>query len=646
LKYEEYLRNKGFFIDTYRNIAISSPFLQEKIKLPLIHENKFFEGFQYKIRVFESRITLQIEPKLSVLVPVSGTPEGWVFPLCFQSSCEKYSSCNILPTNDVLIKNNLWSSIPDCSEEPINTSLVYDRWSDEEKLIPTSTLLKRDRERIHFSRARTYSLKTPEARKSWTSRFFNYFTQEECVKIHFTTGTIIFTSPFTIFSYDPIKTLEYRQYSVIPEIEAVFGEGLLEINPYRGINRFGSFSFNKQGDVRYPHPELRVFAVCPDTLQSGVSLFLDKLKNGLYRYKGFSEDDFPYRTSLEYRIFSLPYNNEIDFIERVKARILNLMQEYPPRLGDVLFLPIPSRSNRLYDSLKGFTLSRKIRSQMIQSHNLNMQEFPLFNFSLSLYTKAGGVPWVLDPSNFDVADCYIGYAFSMKNTEMISQGKFFVGVADVFNAYGEHLMFALHQGSVNRLVKGLHVDRDFMYDLTSKAIDRYNDKLREPPQSILFHKLNHFSGDEIIGVIDALEEKGVETSYLVHVQNNNLFRAYDETLENQVRRGTYFRIGPGNAIIFPTGYLESLGSYQKMGTPKSVQLNVKSVNSDRQVSNQISDDILHNICRNYLAFTRLRWNTLGTRLRDPLTIYAATKVAQWLRMGIEGLEGVDIRDVL
>ena len=283
---------------------------------------------------------------------------------------------------------------------------------------------------------------------------------------------------------------------------------------------------------------------------------------------------------------------------------------------------------------------------MIKCENLDFRWYPLYNFSLSLYAKAGGTPWIIEPSYFDLADCYIGQAFSRKMVDRFGAGKFFVGAADVFNAWGEHISFALHQASVDEEIKGLHVDRKFMMELMNKAINRYIDKMDYPPKTLVIHRPGYFIREEIEGVQDVLDEQNIEKCYLVHVQHNNLFRAYDPSLNNQIRRGTYFRIGPRNAVLFPTGYLESEGKEHIMGTPKSVQLNVKSILQEGKISPDVSNEEFYKICKNFLGFTRLRWNSLSTRLREPLTIYASRNVAEWLRKDYQGLEGIDIRDIL
>ncbi|MHA2320742.1 MAG: hypothetical protein ACXACG_03710 [Candidatus Thorarchaeota archaeon] len=109
---------------------------------------------------------------------------------------------------------------------------------------------------------------------------------------------------------------------------------------------------------------------------------------------------------------------------------------------------------------------------------------------------------------------------------------------------------------------------------------------------------------------------------------------------------TYFRIGPGNAIILPTGYLISRGKYQGLCTPKPVQINVKEMGASGILERKVSDDDLHFVIQNYLAFTRLRWSSLSPTIRDPITIHAPRVIAEWESKGIEGLDGFSLYDVL
>jgi len=651
--FEDYLKDRGFTVlsGRRRNMAIPTPILQEQKDYPLIHNRRYFEGFSFNIRVsYENRVTLQIDPKINVLIPYEDRNEGdWIVTMCFDTDCENANNCPVIPRNAVIFEGEEVREIEECIEKPIQVGIVYDRKTQERMFIPVKYLyIEPSRGAVPYRVMRTHSLKNPEGRKLYTKRFVDILKIKDNIVLPTELNDIIFSIDFINLNYtasiDAIQ--EFNGYSVIPQVQAVFGEGLTEVSPFDGLKRHCTYSYNKSPDRRYVHPHIRVFTIYPSVEETFVSRFLTTLENGLFYYLGFKEESNPYRTSISFEKFPIDFEDEINYIERVKARIRNIQEDYPWRIGYLILLPIPRGSERFYDEIKDFCLARKLRTQMIKCENLGLDAYPLYNFSLSIYAKAGGTPWIIEPSYFDLADCYIGQAFARKMVGGSGTEKFFVGAADVFNAWGEHISFALHQSFVDREITGLHVDREFMMELMNKAITRYIDEMDYPPKTLVVHRPGHFIREEIEGVQEVLDKQKIEKCYLVHVQHNNLFRAYDPSMNNQIRRGTYFKIGPRNVVLFPTGYLESEGKEHKMGTPKPVQLNVKSIIQEGKFSLEISNEELYKICKNFLGFTRLRWNSLSTRLREPLPIYASRKVAEWLRKDYRGLEGIDIRDIL
>ena len=646
--FEGFLQNKGFLISLGSKIAIPTPYLQSQVDHALIHEENCFESFYYNIRLsFSNRMTLQIDPCITVLKPYTNFETGdWVFPQCFETECQYFNDCQILPRNSVVFKKKMNNKIENCKSHS-KVAVVHNPRKNETLQIPSDKLyIKPSLGTIPYRLIRAYSLKDPESRIRYTERFFKLLeNMDGKIALELEEQIIEFQSQLMKVKYNPSAVESaFQEYSIIPEVLGVFGEDLLAVSPFDGLKKYGTYSYNK-ADGRYPHPKIRLFSIYPTSYEKHVSILLHRIQDGHYLFSGFNDETNPYKTSVHFENVPIDYQNESDYIRKVKARIRNIQKDYPWGLGYLFLFVIPPSSPSFYDEIKDFCLARKMRSQMIRHENLGFGWYPLYNFSLSLYTKAGGTPWTIDSSYFNLADCYIGMGFSRKITDKLETGRFFLGAADVFNSYGEHLSFVLHQASVDREIKGLHVDKPFIKELMNKAIDRYFDKMREVPNSIAVHKPVSFHKAEIEGIQEIMTEREIGKGYLIHVQHNSRFRAYDKSISYQIRRGTYYRIGPGNIVLFPTGYLESQKKEHKMGTPKAVQLNVRKVEKN-VVSRDVTAKELYEVCRNFFGFTRLRWNMLGTRLRDPLTIYASRKVAEWLRKGYKGLEGIDVRDIL
>jgi hypothetical protein len=639
---------KGFLINHRQKTAFSGPLLETPTEPPLAHNHKFFESFKYRALLLEDLgISFQMDPVIRIFIQKTVMEHNEpVLAACYNTNCEIYSECiNSLPRSVVKYRGDESSRFSKCPQFD-KFSRVYNPWTGNEEIVPKMSLRAHPSDRSLSIKARGFALKSPQERWMWFNKFFNMISDGDSLRLDLGNSHISFNSPFTELPIVDTKLEPYKGYAMAGEIKLRFGPNMENGDPFQGLKEFGAFSFNKK-DPRRPASDIRVFAIFPKRQQYAIEELLEKIKSGRLNYKGFHPNIPPFGVSLDYFGFSIPFDDASSYIKKVKARIENIVNDYLLGHGDVVLFVIPKKSQMFYEQLKDFTTVRKISNQMLEEHNVsNLMSSPylLFAFALSLYTKAGMTPWEVDDSYFDSSDCYIGLAFSRLDHE--GNQKFFLGVADVFNSFGEHLSFALHEGPVNPNISGLHVDQEFMTTLVEQSILRYIDKMEETPSIIYIHKPGKFLKGEIHGVSDALHTHESNRALLIHVQHNSLFRAYNPSLDYQPVATTYFRIGPGNAIVFPTGYLASKDKDHWMGTPKPVQLNMRWVNDEGQISFEISDDTLHFVIQNFLAFTHLRWSSLSSTVRDPLTIHAARVVADWQKNGVHGLEGLDIRDIL
>jgi len=647
----EYLRNKNFItpFESSYNIALPSGIIQTKVDYSIFYENKFIESFMFNLNISgENEILLTIEPKIFTLIPYKQKKDTVVIPYCFNTEImnEIYE---VLPNNFCLFSSECnyqkypWTNIN------LESATIYDPIKNKYLFLPITNIYnKASYGDVPYYDIRKYSLKPSDRRISYTLRFINLIQDNNNIILYLGNNTITFPSDLISLNNesDNTKLKSLKDYSIIPQSEVLFGDNLSSVNPYNGLKRWGPYSYNKTGDSRYYQPKIRILCLVPSNMESKAGMFLNYLINGKLNYFGFDENKNPFRSKAIFNIHDIPYDTEDTYISRLKVNIQNIYEDYPVKEGLILLLPIPEYSYKIYREIKDYCFARKLKTQFIKESNLNLGWYPLHIFGLSIFTKAGGTPWMIDSSFFDIADCYIGQAFSKLSIIENMSSKFFVGAADIFNNYGEYISFALHQGSVDKEITGLNVDRNFMKELTHKAVLRYYDKNKFYPEKLLIHRSNKFIKEEIEGVIDVLKEIDIKKCYLVHVQHNNLYRSYDETLQYQIRRGTYFKISPNEIILFPTGFLDQENKYHAMGTPKSVQLNIKLLTNDGIIINQISNSDIYKIVKNFLGFTRLRWNSLSTTLREPLTIHASRKMAEWLKEGYSNLEGLDIRDIL
>lgn len=648
--FENLLMLRGFIRPRRGNVAMPRHSLQDNVDFPLIHKGKFYESFYYKFEIINNRVYLIIEPKITTMIPYNNYEEGdWVVPHCLSDDCELYQQCDIIPANSVKFKEMRDFSDETCRLRTSGGALVYDPKKDQEIVIPKKILFQEPNfSEIPFREIRNLAVKPPDNRITYTRRFFKLIFEQSNFNFRVGKNNIHFSDgPFS-FDYNPERICQplCDGYSYVYDIPNIFGEGLQNTSAFQGLRDYGAYSSNRRNEPRYGHPEIiRIFTLYPPNVEGLLNSFLDRLKIGVKYYAGFSKTSTPFRCDLQIEKYPLDARDELSFISKAEACIKNIVEEYPRRSGDIFLFAIPDYYESFYDQIKDFCFSRSIRSQVIRKRNLIMNPYLLFNFSLSIYSKAGGTPWNLESSNFNIAACFIGMKFARRTEGRFGSGEFFMGAADVFNAYGEHISFALHQNIVTEPTRGLHVDKAFMKELILKAVERYKDKMNLIPDKLLIYRPESFHPQEVDAVREILSEMDTRICYLVWVQHNTRLRAYDPAISLQVRRGTYFLLKRNEIVLFPTGYLESEKKAQKLGTPKAVQLNVRKMESNSE-NVDLNCEEIYEICRNYLAFTRLRWNSLGSRIRETLPVFASGKVADWLKKGYRGLEGIDIRDIL
>jgi len=642
---EAFLEVKGFIKGRGR-IAIPTPNLQRQVDFPLIHGNQLFESFQYSFHVTPTRdLLLQIDPTVSVVIPFTGSQNDWAVPACFDEECPHTGRCPALPRHTVrFLRYDNGGMTSQCPRTSSPFAVVYDPKTNSELALPRGCLFEEGRPgRIDFTKVRSLSVKDPSDRRRLTERFIDLLSTNGQIRIDLRGEEVDFpTTPVESARSSSIEISPYRTYSVIDEPKVMFGENITAIDPYRALDQYGTFSANASSEERYYVQRMRVFAVFPEPFRQEVLNCIERLSKGYGRYRGFHAEVNPYRLAMS--LVEVPIQiPQASYVQAVRTRMENLLQRHSVGPGDVFLVVL--RQDEDYYPLKELFISLGLRSQMIRRSSLSLDWYPLFNFSLSMYAKAGGTPWRLPPGYLDIADCYLGMAIKVSKKDRFSPPDFYVGAVDVFNAHGEHLSIALRYGMPERAVRGLHVDEPFMKDLVSKAVARYRDEEGNLPNVLCIHRQAPFIGEEIDGVSDVLSGKGIDTAYLVHVEHNSGFRAYDSSLDDQVFRGTAVRTGPASVLLFPTGWLPVSNTPQKLGTPRPAHLRVLTLTHEGRRDTLTSEELL-GICQSYLAFTRLRWNTLGIRIRNPLTLFAADRVGEWAKQGFKQLERLDIRDVL
>lgn len=442
------------------------------------------------------------------------------------------------------------------------------------------------------------------------------------------------------------------------EPQLTFKLGIQEsiIDPKVGLSVHGPLDFNTR---RRRFSNIRVGLICKDSIR--VITHLSKL-NKSFPYQRLG--DRPYKGfETIYKVpITLPSEGEITHISDSEisraltgidpfkniAKLYDAkIQEFHDRMRgnyDILAIQIPKEfsaydnpliSQNLRSTIKALAIRRQIVTQILTEKTLT---YPydcdnMWNLSVGLYTKAGGVPWKL--KEFTHTKSFIGIAYGIKKTGM---GQTVLsGLAEIFNEFGEHVSMisitseAFGKDFVLETDGSYHLSEEKIAFLVERLIEEYKRKIGNPPEKVVIHKTSFFNESEKGGVKEVLLKS--DSSYdLIHVMENSSQRLFSSERKAPTR-GTFWKIDNMTALLYTTGYVQSFATYPGIGIPKPIELHIDEGSS-----------MLETIGKEILALTKMDWNNTTFMNREPVTTKYATRIVDILKAGLQPDEVVkDIR---
>ncbi len=282
----------------------------------------------------------------------------------------------------------------------------------------------------------------------------------------------------------------------------------------------------------------------------------------------------------------------------------------------------------LHDYIKAISASEGICVQIVREAgalNYRCRCSVMWRLGIALYTKAGGVPWVL--ADMMPGTAFIGIDYALRAASG-PDTRFAICCSQVFDAEGSGLEFVAYEADVKLFGKNPYLRRDQMMKLISRSLQIYQRKhVGDPPPSrVVVHKNTAFKPQEVEGCFDAL--LNVPNVELIHVQQDCGWRGVQIDAPQKpsgypLRRGTSFQLGPYETLLWTQGNLPQMTDdgrdYFKegKGTPDPLML-------VRYAGLGSIDDL----CRETLALTKMDWNNDGPYDRLPVTLSFAQILAK------------------
>ncbi|MER9071793.1 TIR domain-containing protein [Mesorhizobium sp. M0904] len=236
-----------------------------------------------------------------------------------------------------------------------------------------------------------------------------------------------------------------------------------------------------------------------------------------------------------------------------------------------------------------------------------------WNIGTASFFKAGGRPWRVATARPGV--CYVGLIF--KHDELGDKRHACCG-AQLFLDSGEGIVFKGTPGPwYSPDTKQFHLTSFAAETLMSKVIEAFKSIHSIVPREIFVHGRTRFSDQELNGFADACAGKSEITG--VRITRTNDYKLFGSG-DLPVRRGTYQKLTNRVGLIWTSGFVNALNTYQGRETPNPLRV---------ELCGQ-SKVPLDTVLRDIMTLTKMNFNTAVFADGYPVTMRFADAIGDVL----------------
>lgn len=232
-----------------------------------------------------------------------------------------------------------------------------------------------------------------------------------------------------------------------------------------------------------------------------------------------------------------------------------------------------------------------------------------WNLAVSLYYKAGGLPW--RPADLPENVCFVGVSFH--HLKRRAGSLVYASVAQAFSTDVEP--FALKGATIEhdqRRDRQPYLTADQSASLLRDVLKKYESQTGVLPSCVVVHKTTKYQPEEEEGFRRATTGR-VPACELVWIRSTS-FRLVRKG-QQEPWRGTLCTIG-AEQYLFTSGYVPWWNEYPGPHIPAPVEIGTAGPSDMRQRATEI------------LALSKMNWNTSEGLSRYPITLSFAKKVGQ------------------
>jgi len=425
----------------------------------------------------------------------------------------------------------------------------------------------------------------------------------------------------------------------------MFGGGIIESHPYRGLLRGGPYkstsSLYNEIAILHQQENYKEANKVMQLLKEGVPPFFPKGFNHIFRLDRQIEIE-------SYQIKSFPEKDP----EQTAEAFLEKFSEngHSGRFPLIIIEKTPRGTYpSVYYQTKQVFLERGFITQMLTLQtimNENTLKWSIFPLAIQIFTKMGGVPYVLYDEikvGAEVDVCFlVGVGLSKPIFGRDNQN--YIGFALLFGPNGEWRIMKTHAEAYEK-EKLPKIFKRLVFEISSEAAGYVETSFRHKPHSIGL--IIHYSGKNVStseeqALWEAVEHiksvKGIEVKPYILKVNDSRLRAsvggaspcIDKTglSTGLVPVGSVYRMNPQTYILFTLGCLDlGQGGYRATGsgTPTPIIVSIKNVflEDGQELEKTLLKSVFEACCMNYTSI-----NNPVNRL--PITVKYAREIAYLL----------------